>query len=60
MLTFRGANALSPFRLERLTAALRRLEPGLSGLAAEYVHFVDVARPLDDVELARRQRLRNL
>src|SRR6202008_199561 len=57
MLTFRGASALSPFRLQRLLASERRIEPGLSAIAVEFVHFVDVARLLDAGELALLARL---
>jgi phosphoribosylformylglycinamidine synthase len=46
----RGAPALSPFRLEKLLATARRIEPQITGLRAEYVHFVALHRPLSDDE----------
>jgi phosphoribosylformylglycinamidine synthase len=36
-----GAPAWSAFRLERLLARLRAIDPLISGLAAHFVHFVD-------------------
>ncbi len=41
MLRFRGSPALSPFRLEKLLAALRRRVPAITEVYAEFVHFVD-------------------
>ncbi len=51
MLTVRGSAALSQFRLEKLLARLRAAAPKVSGLCAEYVHFVDT-----DGELTAAQR----
>jgi len=39
-----GAPAWSAFRLERLLARLRAIDPLISGLAAHFVHFVDCGR----------------
>lgn len=47
MLTLRGAPALSPFRVERLLADLRRIDARVEGLYAEFVYFVDSASDLD-------------
>ena len=44
MLQFRGAPALSSFRIESLLATLRRIEPAVRAVAVDYLHFVDVAR----------------
>ncbi|QQS54501.1 MAG: phosphoribosylformylglycinamidine synthase [Candidatus Competibacteraceae bacterium] len=41
MLRFRGSPALSPFRLEKLLAALRQRVPVVTEVYAEFVHFVD-------------------
>ena len=57
MLRFRGAPALSSFRIERLLASLRRIEPGVRAIAAEYVHFVDTTRELAPAEHAVLERL---
>src|SRR5688572_25298544 len=57
MLQFRGAPALSGFRIERLLAALRQSAPHVRGVAVEYVHFVDAARDLTPAERAVLERL---
>ncbi len=57
MLRFRGAPALSSFRIERLLASLRRIEPGVRAIEAEFIHFVDTARNLEPAELAVLERL---
>ena len=50
MLRFRGAPALSSFRIERLLAALRRTVPAVRSIHAEFVHFVDAERDLAPAE----------
>jgi len=50
MLRFRGAPALSSFRIERLLAALRRTVPAVRSIHAEFVHFVDAERDLARAE----------
>ena len=57
MLRFRGAPALSSFRIERLLALLRRIGPGVRAIEAEYVHFVDTTRELAPAEHAVLERL---
>jgi phosphoribosylformylglycinamidine synthase len=57
MLRFRGAPALSSFRIERLLAELRRIEPAVRAIQAEFVHFVDVARELASGERRVLERL---
>ncbi len=52
-----GAPALSQFRLDRLAESLRRLDPRVQGVAARFVHFVDVSEPLEDRELGLLARL---
>jgi phosphoribosylformylglycinamidine synthase len=44
MLLLPGAPALSPFRLEKLLAALRSIDSRVESLAAHFHHFVDLAR----------------
>jgi phosphoribosylformylglycinamidine synthase len=57
MRLFRGAPALSAFRIERLLATLRRIEPAIRGLSADYLHFVELHRPLAPGENAVLERL---
>src|SRR5262245_42691154 len=57
MLRFRGAPALSSFRIERLLAALRRIAPAVRAIEVEFVHFVDTERELAPAELAILERL---
>ena len=57
MLSFRGAPALSSFRIERLLAALRRIAPAIRAVHSEFVHFVDTGRELAPGELETLERL---
>ena len=57
MLTLRGAPALSNFRREKLARKLTDIHPGLLLLHAEFVHFAELARPLDGARLERLQSL---
>jgi len=57
MLRYRGASALSNFRIDRLLAALKRAVPAVRGLAAEYVHFVALDRDLTGPERTVLERL---
>ena len=57
MLLFRGAPALSPFRIERLLAALRRMQPAVRGVTVDFLHFVETERELTPVELTVLERL---
>ena len=54
-LTLRGRNALSPFRVKNLLAHLAGTR--ITGLAAEFWHFVEIARPLSAPERATLDRL---
>ncbi|MGH8203414.1 MAG: phosphoribosylformylglycinamidine synthase, partial [Steroidobacteraceae bacterium] len=57
MLQFRGAPAVSSFRIERILAALRRTAPEVRSLAVEFVHFVATERALEPVERSVLERL---
>jgi len=57
MLLYRGAPALSSFRIEGLLAALRRVEPAVRAVTVEYLHFVDTARALEPGERRVLERL---
>ena len=52
MLRLRGGSALSPFRLEKLTVALKTAAPQVSHIYAEYWHFCAVERDLRPDESA--------
>ncbi len=54
MLRFRGSPALSPFRLEKLLAALRQRVPAVTQIRAEFVHFVDGSLTAPDREVLER------
>ncbi|MDH5210425.1 MAG: phosphoribosylformylglycinamidine synthase, partial [Betaproteobacteria bacterium] len=47
VLQFRGARALSDFRLAKLLAHVQRVQPGARGLTAEFRHFVEIDRTPD-------------
>ncbi len=57
MLVLRGSPALSPFRLQKLSDRLREALPEVSHLYAEFVHFADLERKLDDDDRAILERL---
>lgn len=52
-----GAPALSPFRTQKLLASLQSVAPGVTGISAEYTHFVDVTAPLQEAEQQVLSRL---
>ena len=57
MLAIRGSAALSPFRIAKLLTRLRVHGPAITGVAAAYVHFVDLERPLTADECERLETL---
>ena len=57
LLVLPGAPALSGFRIEKLLARIAGLETAVTGLAAHFVHFAALARPLADGELRILQQL---
>ena len=57
MLILRGAPALSLFRTQKLLANLQLFVPGVTGLTAEFVHFVHSAAPLSEAQTQVLQRL---
>src|SRR4051812_39542632 len=50
MLQLSGAPALSAFRIAKRLESLKAHEPGIAGLTARFVHFVDVERDLTPSE----------
>src|SRR5690348_13770294 len=57
MLQIPRAPALSGFRIAKLVARLSKLEPAVRALAARFIHFVDLERPLQARELQILQQL---
>ncbi|MGR9101260.1 MAG: hypothetical protein ACU826_11905, partial [Gammaproteobacteria bacterium] len=57
MLKIYGHSALSKFRVEKLLAEMRILEPTIASFSAVFVHFVGVERGLNQDELKRLMRL---
>lgn len=45
-LVWPGGAALSRFRLEKLLLEVRALVPGITGIAARFLHIIDLAEPL--------------
>ena len=56
-LSLRGRNALSEFRLSKLQQALQQVNLRLSGISAEFRHFVSVSRALNGAENAILDRI---
>jgi phosphoribosylformylglycinamidine synthase len=57
MLLIPGRPALSPFRIDQLLTSLQTHFPGLRAVAVDHLHLAALARPLDDDERARLERL---
>ncbi|HZZ94975.1 MAG TPA: phosphoribosylformylglycinamidine synthase, partial [Usitatibacter sp.] len=57
VLTLPGAVALSPFRVEKLLAALPRELASAMAVEARFVHFVAVSGPLDEAEAQTLRKL---
>src|SRR5579862_4865395 len=55
ILSLRGRNALSPFRQEKLLASLA--ERDITGVCAEYWHFIETSTPLTQGERSTLDRL---
>ncbi|HEV7614479.1 MAG TPA: phosphoribosylformylglycinamidine synthase [Steroidobacteraceae bacterium] len=51
MFSLFGAPALSQFRLDHLLRTLRAQDARVTGLSSQWLHFVDISRPLVDSEL---------
>jgi phosphoribosylformylglycinamidine synthase len=56
-LTLRGRNALSDFRLKKLSQPFQKTAPTISGIAAEYWHFVSIKAPLTAPERGVLERI---
>ncbi len=57
ILSLRGRNALSGFRIRKLNDALQNAHLKLSGISAEHWHFVSVCRALTPTERAALERI---
>ncbi len=59
LLSLRGRQALSPFRVAKLFAALSAVLPRhrVASIAATYWHFADTARPLSEAERSTLEQL---
>jgi phosphoribosylformylglycinamidine synthase len=57
MLTLPGSQALSEFRLVRLLARLQGLEPAVTAVHAQFLHFVECGRELAALERSRLMQL---
>jgi phosphoribosylformylglycinamidine synthase len=53
----RGSTALSPFRGQKLLELLQQKDASISGVVAEFVHFVDAAKPLNAAEQSQLANL---
>ncbi|MDA1117641.1 MAG: phosphoribosylformylglycinamidine synthase [Proteobacteria bacterium] len=54
---FRGARALSDFRLAKLLRQLQHAQPGIRGVSAAFQHFVEVEEALAPAEARLLERL---
>ncbi|MBN2573806.1 MAG: phosphoribosylformylglycinamidine synthase, partial [Deltaproteobacteria bacterium] len=57
MLVLRGAPSFTPARLAKRLARIRTANPGIREIAAEFVHFAELAEALADDELRVLDRL---
>ncbi|MFM8480488.1 MAG: phosphoribosylformylglycinamidine synthase, partial [Gammaproteobacteria bacterium] len=53
----RGAPALSGFRIKKLLARLREVNPAVDSIDSRYVHFIDCERDLDALEIRTLESL---
>ena len=57
ILQLRGPRAASEFRLAKLLAQLKKVDPAVQSVGAEFRHFVELERDLREVELGVLERL---
>ena len=53
MLILPGSNALSAFRTRRLLSTLQAADATITGVTARYLHFIDAAAPLEQIDIDR-------
>ena len=51
MLKITGTSALSDFRIKRLLSDVNLIEPNVTGVSAQYIHFIDIDTELNESEL---------
>ncbi|HJW80068.1 MAG TPA: hypothetical protein VJ526_16100, partial [Beijerinckiaceae bacterium] len=57
ILQLRGPRAASEFRLAKLVAQLKKIDPAVSAVGAEFRHFVELGGALGASERALLERL---
>ena len=57
MQIFAGAQALTPFRQQKLLALLQQTDPGIQAVEAQYIHFVESTKELTEDD---KKQLREL
>ncbi|HWA14533.1 MAG TPA: phosphoribosylformylglycinamidine synthase [Burkholderiales bacterium] len=57
LLTLRGRNALSDFRLRKLSQTLHETTPAVAAISADYWHFIALRRPLSGQERGVLEKL---
>ncbi len=57
MLILPGSQGLSAFRAQRLLSQLQAIDSAVLGVNARFLHFIDVASPLSEDDLARLDAL---
>lgn len=60
MIRLRGAPALSKFRTEKLLRQLNNVDPQVTAVYAEYVHFVDLQTELPPLQSSEKNQLEAL
>ncbi|TPW16412.1 MAG: hypothetical protein FD130_1041, partial [Halothiobacillaceae bacterium] len=51
MLIFRGATALSSFRIAKLLTAAKKVVPAVEALEAQFYYFIELEQTLAEAEL---------
>ncbi len=57
MITQAGINALSDFRRAKLLENLKQIDPSITDVQAEFVHFIDTVGELSAIDSSKLQKL---
>ncbi len=57
METYGGVNALTKSKAKSLLKQLRAVDPRMTSVSAEFIHFVDTKKPLSDTDAAKLKTL---
>ncbi len=57
MLILPGSSALSAFRTTRILFRLQQADASVTGITARYLHFIDAATPLEQIDIDRLRGL---